>query len=66
MKINQRLNRKINITALQRQSIIVITLLVTSLLMKIWPRFRNDALEFPWFGYAILIIIFAIPFFRKK
>ena len=40
--------------------IIIITLLSTLLLINIWPRFRNDALEFHWLWYLILIAIISI------
>jgi hypothetical protein len=66
MGLKKRLNRKITLTVIQRQSTIIVTLLATAFLMNIWPRFRNDALEIPWYAYLILIAIFSIPLFRGK
>ena len=48
-------------TALQRQCLIIVTLLSTLLLIKTWSRFQSDAMEFPAFGYVLLIMIFVIP-----
>tara|TARA_Y100000034_G_scaffold102432_1_gene127290 strand:- start:6 stop:215 length:210 start_codon:yes stop_codon:yes gene_type:complete len=40
---------------------IVITILLgTLLLLNIWPRFLNDALEFKWYSYVALLIVFFV------
>jgi hypothetical protein len=61
MGFKKRLKRKITMTALQRQCLIIVTLLSTLLLIKTWSRFQSDAMEFPAFGYVLLIMIFVIP-----
>jgi len=53
-------------TALQRQCMIIVTLLSTLLLLTVWPKFRNDAMSLVWYVYLILIIIFLIPLFKKN
>ncbi len=53
-------------TVLQRQCIVIISMLGTLFLAKMWPRFLNDALTFPWYLYVLLIVGFAVPLFRLK
>jgi hypothetical protein len=66
MKLKKIFNRKITMTRLQHSSLIIITLLATSFGIKIWPRFRADALSFPWQGYVLLIAIFSVGLFWKR
>jgi len=60
MKLRQRLEKDMTFKYFEIKFIIIITLLSTLLLINIWPRFRNDALEFHWFWYLILIVILSI------
>ncbi len=64
--IKERFQRKIKMTVLQRQSIIIITMLVTLLAVTNWQRLYNDASEARWYVYLILIAIASIPLFRKN
>jgi len=64
MNIRQRLQTKISMTVLQRQCLIIVTLLSTLLLLTIWPRFLNDALSLNWYVYLVLILVFLIPLFK--
>jgi hypothetical protein len=40
--------------------IVIITLISTLFLVNIWPRFRDDVIEFSWLGYLIIIAIVSI------
>ena len=60
------LHRKVEYTVLQRNALIIVTLLSTLLLVNLWPRFRFDAASFPWYGYVILIVLSAALLARKK
>ena len=62
MGIRKRLQRKITLQVYQIQSMLVITTLTILLLITNWPRFMNDAMEFSWFWYVILIAIFLLIF----
>jgi len=65
MWLKKWLDKKITLTILQRQCMIIITLLLTLFLINVLPRFRNDAMSFPWYVYIALIILFSIPFIKK-
>ncbi|MBT7300274.1 MAG: hypothetical protein HN849_12210 [Victivallales bacterium] len=52
-------------TVLQRQCMIIVTLLSTLLLLKVWPRFSDDAMSVAWYVYLVLIAAFAVPLLRK-
>jgi len=62
MGIRKRLQRKITLQVYQIQSMLVIAILTILLLITNWPRFMNDAMEFSWFWYVILIAIFLLIF----
>jgi len=64
--IKKRFRREITMTVLQRQCTVIISMLGTLFLAKMWPRFLNDALTFPWYLYVLLIVGFAVPLFRLK
>ena len=66
MKIKERFQRKISMTVLQRQCLIIVTLLSTLLLITVWPRFRTDAMSVDWYVYLILVIFFLIPIIKRK
>ena len=66
MGLKERLQKKIAMTVMERQCTVILSILGTILLFNIWPRFRADALSLDWKVYGILIIVFAIPFFRKS
>jgi hypothetical protein len=59
-KIKEYFEKKYTLRYFEIKSMIIITLLSTLFLVNVWPRFRNDVLEFPWYGYVILIAILAI------
>jgi len=62
--VKDAFNRKITITSLQRNYIIIITMLSTLLLLNFWPRFLNDVLNFPMVGYITLLVVFSILLYR--
>ncbi|PKK82981.1 MAG: hypothetical protein CVT49_10985 [candidate division Zixibacteria bacterium HGW-Zixibacteria-1] len=66
MTIKERFQRKITMTALQRQCMLIVTLLSTLFLLSVWPRFRSDAMSLDWYVYLILILIFLIPLFKRN
>jgi len=66
MNLKKRLQKRVTMTVLQRQCMIIVTLLSTLLLLTIWPRFHADAMSFNRILYLILIVIFAIPLFRRN
>lgn len=66
MSLKELLQRKITMTVIQRQSMIIVALLSTLLLITVWPRFLNDAMSVAWYVYLLLIIIFMIPFFKRS
>lgn len=67
MGFRERLQREITITVLQRQCIIIVTMLSTLCAINAWPRFLNDATSIEWYFYLIPILIFALPLvFRKN
>ena len=66
MNIKERFQRKITMTVLQRQCMIIVTLLSTLLLLTAWPRFRNDAMSLDWYVYLTLGIVFFIPLFKRN
>lgn len=65
MWLKDRFLKKITMTVLQRQCMIIVTLLSTLLLIKVWPRFRSDAFSVNWQWYIVLILIFFIPLVMK-
>ena len=65
MRLKERLNRKLTMTVIERQCMIIVTLLSTLLLIKVWPRFRSDALSVEWYWYIILVCIFSFPLLFK-
>ena len=65
MGLKERLQRRITMTVLQRQCLVIVTLLSTLLLFTVWPRFRSDALSLDWYVYLILVIVFLIPILRS-
>jgi len=65
-KIKELFEREYSLKYYEIKGIIIITMLSTLLLVKIWPRFRNDVLEFAWYGYVILIVIFSLIWFIWK
>ena len=64
--LKERLQRKITMKVYERQCMLIITLLATLLLIKIWPRFRSDAMSVDWYWYVTLIVIFLILLFGKR
>ena len=54
-KLKELFEKEYTLKYFEIKAIIIITLLSTLFLIKIWPRFRNDALEFAWYLYVILI-----------
>jgi hypothetical protein len=52
-------------SVLQRQSMIIVTMLSTLFLLSIWPRFLEDALSVNWAVYVLLIGVAAVPLFKR-
>lgn len=65
MKMMDRLRREVRMSVLQRQSMIIVTLLGTLLLLSVWPRFLDDALSVHWLVYILMIAIAATPLVRR-
>jgi len=65
MKLKDRFQTKITMTVLQRQCLVIVTMLSTLLFISIWPRFLADALSVNWVVYLILIGISLIPFLKR-
>ncbi len=59
-KIKKYFEKEYTLKYFEIKGIIIITLLSTLFLIKIWPRFRNDVLEFPVYWYVILIALLTI------
>ncbi len=55
MKIKEYFEKKYTLKYFEIKAMLIVTMLSTLFLIKIWPRFRNDALEFSWYWYVILI-----------
>jgi hypothetical protein len=66
MGLKERFQRTISMTVMQRQSMIIVTMLSILMLANIWPRFLADALSLDWYIYLILIILFAIPLYKRS
>jgi len=56
-KIKKYFEREYTFKYFEIKAMIIITMISTLFLIKLWPRFRNDTLEFPWYGYVTLIAI---------
>ncbi len=65
MGLKERFQRKITLSVLERQCIIIITLLATLLLVTNWPRFLNDAMSLDWYWYVVLILLATVPILRR-
>jgi hypothetical protein len=59
--LSKRLKKEVRMSVLQRQCMIIVTLLGTLLLLSVWPRFLEDALSVHWAVYVLMIAIAAIP-----
>ncbi|NQV09448.1 hypothetical protein HQ529_06365 [Candidatus Woesearchaeota archaeon] len=66
MKLKQLALKPIKMKHIELNFIIAVTLLSTAFLIKVWPRFRNDAMEFPLYGYLILIAFFSIMWYMVR
>ncbi|MBR9677975.1 MAG: hypothetical protein GOU97_01615 [Nanoarchaeota archaeon] len=62
MGLKELANKKLTIKAIEINLIMAFTILCTAFLVKIWPRFLNDVLTFPWILYVALITVLAVPF----
>ncbi len=65
-KIKEYFEKEYTLKYFEIKGIIIITLLSTLFLIKIWPRFRNDALEFAWYWYVILIVILVFVWIKWR
>jgi len=65
MNLKKYMNKTMKLTYWEFKFSIIVTLLLTLFFVNIWPRFRADVLEFPWYFYIILIALFLIPIFKK-
>ena len=65
MNIKRRLQRKITIKQYELNLIIICTIMAVLLLINLWPRFRSDAMSFPWYAYLVLLAIFLLPFYKR-
>ena len=57
MGLKERFQKTLTMTVLQRQSMLIVTMLSTICLITVWPQFHYDAMEFPLLMYLILIAI---------
>jgi len=60
MKIRERFEKEYTLKYFEIKGIVIITMLSTLLLVNIWPRFRNDVLEFSWYWHILLIVLFSL------
>ena len=65
MGLKARLARKITMTVLQRQCTVIVTMLATLGLARAWPRFHSDAMSLEWYVYLVMVLLFAIPLFKR-
>jgi hypothetical protein len=65
MTIKDRFRKEVKMSVLQRQSMIIVTMLSTLFLISIWPRFLADALSVNWAVYLVLISVAAVPLFMR-
>jgi len=63
--IRDRFRKEVKMSVLQRQSMIIVTMLSTLFLLSIWPRFLADALSVNWAVYLLLIGVAAVPLFKR-
>ncbi|MGI9443226.1 MAG: hypothetical protein ACR2N1_12215 [Rubripirellula sp.] len=66
MRIKDRFRQEVKMSVLQRQSMIIVTMLSTLFLVSIWPRFLADALSVNWAVYVVLIVVAAAPLFMRN
>jgi len=66
MTIKERFQQQVSMTVLQRQCMIIVTLLATIGALTAWPRFHSDAMSLEWPVYLVLAAFFAIPLFKKN
>jgi|TARA_Y100000310_G_scaffold144610_1_gene143847 hypothetical protein len=65
-KIKEYFEKEYTLKYFEIKGMVIITLLSTLFLIKIWPRFRNDALEFTWYWYVILIVVLAVIWIKWR
>jgi len=65
MNIKKLLTRKITVKQYHLNFLMISTLFFTLFLITAWPRFREDAMSFPWYFYLILGILFIIPVMKQ-
>jgi hypothetical protein len=66
MGIREQFRKTVTMTVLQRQCMVIVTLLSTLCLLTAWPRFRSDAMSLEWYVYLFLVFIFLIPLFKRN
>ena len=64
MKVKDFLRKKLELKCLELNLILAITIMTVLLLITNWPRFMNDAMSVPWYGYVLLIVF--LYFFGNK
>ena len=65
IEMKSRLQERVTMTVLQRQCMVIVTLLSTLGLLKAWPRFHRDAMSLDWYVYLALVVVFLIPLLRR-
>ena len=60
IKLKEYFEEEYTLKYFEIKGIVIVTMLSTLLLINIWPRFRNDVLEFGWYLHMILIAIFLL------
>lgn len=66
MGLKERFQRTITMTVLQRQCMIIVTMLGILCLLTAWPRFHADAMSLNWWVYLIILGLFSLPLFGRK
>ena len=66
MRIKDRFRQEVKMSVLQRQSMIIVTMLSTIFALTIWPRFLADALSVNPAVYLVLIGVAAVPLFMRR
>ncbi len=65
MAMKDRFRKEVRMSVLQRQCMMIVTMLSTLFLISIWPRFLADALSVNWAVYLVLIGVASVPLFMR-
>ena len=66
MKVKDFLRKKLELKCLELNLILAITIMTVLLLITNWPRFMNDAMSVPWYGYVLLIVFLSLLLAKRR